>query len=97
MMSILAQNSQVEDAAGIAAMLIYLAIIVLVIVGFWKVFEKAGYPGWAAIVPIYNLYIMCKIAGRPGWWVILMFIPIVSIIIYLLLSIDIAKSFGKGA
>ncbi|ATC65659.1 signal peptidase I [Nibricoccus aquaticus] len=77
--------------------LLYLAIIVLVIAGFWKVFVKAGHPGWAAIVPIYNVYILLKIAGKPGWWLLLFFIPIVSLVIAILVSIDVAKAFGKGA
>ncbi len=76
--------------------LVYLAIVVLVIAGFWKVFTKAGRPGWAAIVPIYNIYILLKIAGKPGWWLVLFFIPIVSIVIAILVSIEVAKAFGKG-
>jgi hypothetical protein len=63
----------------------------------WKVFVKAGHPGWAAIIPIYNAYILCKIGGKPGWWVILLFIPIVSIVISIILLIDVAKNFGKSA
>jgi hypothetical protein len=74
----------------------YFAVIILLIAAMWKVFSKAGQPGWAAIIPIYNFYVMCKIAGRPGWWVILMFIPLVNFIILIILMIDIAKSFGKG-
>lgn len=77
--------------------LLYLALIVLVIAGFWKVFVKAGHPGWAAIVPIYNVYILLKIAGKPGWWLLLFFIPVVSLVIAILVSIDVAKAFGKGA
>ena len=77
-------------------MLIQLAIIVLIIVGFWKTFTKAGQPGWASIIPIYNLYIMLKIAGRSGWWILLYIIPLVNIIIAIIVSIDIAKAFGKG-
>lgn len=57
---------------------------------------KAGQPGWACIIPIYNVYIMCKIAGRPGWWVLLMFIPVVNLVIAIILLIDISKSFGMG-
>jgi hypothetical protein len=76
--------------------IIWLAIIVLVIAGFWKVFVKAGHPGWAAIIPIYNLYILTKIAGRPWWWMLLFLVPIVSIVIAIILSIDVAKAFGKG-
>ncbi len=91
---VLAQTS--SSGSDFLVILIYLAIVVLIIAGFWKVFTKAGHPGWAAIIPIYNTYILCKIAGRPGWWIILLFIPLVNIIIIAILSIDVAKSFGKG-
>ena len=63
----------------------------------WKIFTKAGEPGWAAIIPIYNFYVMCKIAGKPGWWVILMLIPFVNFIILILVAIGLAHSFGKGS
>jgi Family of unknown function (DUF5684) len=76
--------------------IIALLIGLLLIVAMWKVFTKAGQPGWACIIPIYNIYIWCKIVGRPGWWVILMFIPFVNFIICIILCIDLAKSFGKG-
>ena len=56
--------------------IVELLIALFVIVAMWKVFTKAGRPGWAAIIPIYNMYVWCKIVGRPGWWVILMLIPI---------------------
>src|SRR3954466_10720385 len=74
-----------------------LLIALLIIVAMWKVFTKAGQPGWASIIPIYNLYIWCKIVGRPGWWILLMLIPFVNIIVGIILCIDMAKSFGKGA
>ncbi len=61
----------------------------------WRIFEKAGQPGWAAIIPIYNVYIMLKIAKRPGWWLILMFIPLINIIIGIIVTIDIANNFEK--
>jgi len=76
--------------------LIYLAVIVLVIAGMWKVFTKAGKPGWACIVPIYNIIVLLEIAGRPIWWIVLLFIPIVNFIVLILLGIDVAKGFGKG-
>ena len=75
----------------------YFVIVILLIAAMWKVFSKAGQPGWACIIPIYNLYVLCKIAGRPGWWVLLMLIPFVNFIILIILDIDIAKAFGKGA
>jgi hypothetical protein len=78
------------------SMIVGLLIALLLIVAMWKVFTKAGQPGWASIIPIYNLYIWCKIVGRPGWWIILLLIPFVNIIVGIILCIDMAKSFGKG-
>jgi hypothetical protein len=75
--------------------LFYLAIVVFLIIAMWKVFEKAGQPGWAAIVPIYNTYVMLKISGKPGWWLLLMLIPIVNIIFAVWMMNMISKSFGK--
>jgi hypothetical protein len=66
------------------------------IAAWWKIFTKAGQPGWACIIPIYNLYVWCKIVGRPWWWILLMLIPFVNFIILIILIIDLAKSFGKG-
>jgi hypothetical protein len=73
-----------------------LLVALLLIVAMWKVFTKAGQPGWASIIPIYNIYIWCKIVGRPWWWILLMLIPFVNFIICIILCIDLAKSFGKG-
>jgi hypothetical protein len=77
--------------------LIWLAIVVVVFAGMWKTFTKAGQPGWGVLIPIYNCYLFTQIAGRPGWWVILMFIPLVNFVIAILLCLDIARKFGKGA
>src|SRR5215472_3016728 len=77
-------------------MLLMMAFAVVSIIGFWKMFEKAGQPGWAAIVPIYNMVVMMKIIGRPTWWVLLMLIPFVNFVVYLLVTIDVAKSFGQS-
>ena len=63
----------------------------------WQLFAKAKRPGWAALIPLYNTYTMLKIAKRPGWWMILYFVPIVNIVIHTIISIDIAKAFGKRA
>lgn len=77
-------------------LLIELALLAVILVGFWKVFAKAGQPGWAALIPIYNCYILLKIVGRPVWWLILLLIPLVNIVIAVILSLDLAKSFGKS-
>jgi len=77
-------------------LLLELAVVVFLIASIWKVFTKAGQPGWASIIPIYNAYILLKIAGRPGWWLLLYFIPVVNFVIAIIVSIDVAKAFGKG-
>lgn len=71
-------------------------IVVLEIIGLWRTFQKAGRPGWGAIVPIYNIYNIVKVAGRSGWWVILYFIPLVNIVVHIIVSLDVAKAFGKS-
>lgn len=75
--------------------LLWLIIIVIVIAGQWKAFEKAGQPGWACIIPVYNIYIMTKIGGKPGYWVLLCLIPFVNIVIIVWLLNMVSKSFGK--
>jgi hypothetical protein len=94
------QNGDEEGAfvccgGGIILLIIYLAIVILQIVGMWKIFTKAGKPGWAAIVPIYNIIVLLEIVGRPVWWIILFIIPIVNIVVVFMVDMDLAKSFGK--
>lgn len=81
---------------GIIMMLVWLALVIGIIAGIWKVFTKAGKPGWAALIPIYNIVVLLQIVGRPIWWIVLLIIPIVSIVVAIIVSIDMAKSFGKG-
>jgi hypothetical protein len=66
------------------------------IAAMWKVFEKAGEPGWAAIIPIYNFLVLLKISGKPMWWIILFFIPLVNLIVAIVMLCSLAKNFGKG-
>lgn len=74
-----------------------LVVCVIAVLGWWKMFQKANEPGWAAIIPIYNAYILLKIAGRPGWWLILYFIPVLNIVVAIVVAIDVAKAFGQSA
>jgi len=73
--------------------LVWLVITLLLVASVWKVFVKAGQPGWAAIIPIYNLFVLVKIAGKPAWWFILLLIPVVNLLVFIAL----AERFGKGA
>ena len=94
-LSLLAQMEQPGECNPLCV-LISLAILVITIVGMWKMFVKAGKPGWGCIIPFFNLYLMIKIAGRPGWYLILFFIPLVNIIVGIVIVVDIARNFGKG-
>lgn len=80
----------------IAQLIVLLIISVFVIAAYWVMFGKAGKPGWAAIVPVYNGMVMAEIAGRPSWHGIMLIIPFVNIVFAFLIVIDIAKSFGKS-
>jgi len=96
-----AQENQpgISPAAGIFSgvfLIVWLAVVVFVIAGMWKMFVKAGQPGWAAIVPIYNIIVLLQIVGRPLWWVILMLIPCVNIIFLIIVMNDLSKSFGQN-
>lgn len=91
-----------EETSGsgigtVIGLIIYLAVVVLFVVSAWKVYEKAGKPGWAAIIPIYNIIVLMEIIGRPTWWTVLYFIPCVNLVVAILNLIDFAKSFGKSA
>ncbi len=89
-----------NPAAGVAVLIFLLieaALVLAWVAGAWRVFSKAGQPGWAAIIPIYNIYVWLKVAQKPGWWVLLFFIPVVSLIPAILGSLAVAANFGKGA
>lgn len=108
--SLLAQVSD-NDAAvagGILALLgafmfVFALVGLVVLVGMWKTFSKAGQPGWAAIIPIYNLVVLFRIAGQSGWLALtflLNFIPVVGVLAWLGIVIwnhvNVSKRFGHG-
>jgi len=93
----LQETNAPNPIAILAFMLVILAVIAVFIAGMWKTFVKAGQPGWAAIIPFYNIYVLTQIVGRPAWWLVLCLIPLVNFVFMAILSIDIAKSFGKDA
>ena len=81
---------------GPIILVVYLAILITIIAGFWKVFTKAGKPGWAAIIPIYNIIVLLEVAGKPLWWVILFLIPVVNFVMLIIVCLAVAKNFGKS-
>lgn len=85
-------------AAGfsVAYLVILLVVGVIVLVATWKLFQKAGKPGWAAIVPFYNNYCMFEMVFGNGWLFLLLLVPCVNVIIGFMLNFKLAKSFGQG-
>jgi hypothetical protein len=86
---------QTNGGGGIE-LLAVLALTIVIFAGFWKTFEKAGEPGWAGLIPIYNLYVLVRISGNAWWWFILFFIPVINFIATLKISINIAGKFNRG-
>jgi hypothetical protein len=84
------------DVQSIFGIVLPLAFALFYVYVGWRLFEKADKAGWKVLVPVYNLVVACRIAGRPGWWVVLFLIPVVNLLPAVLVPIDIAKSFGKG-
>ena len=83
--------------AGFGTMWFFSLIIMLVsVISMWKIFNKAGRPGWAAIVPIYNMITLLDVAGYDWWYLLLFLIPIVNIIVMFKVYISLANNFGKS-
>lgn len=69
---------------------------ILVIIGMWMIFTKAGEAGWKAIIPLYNTYLLTKIAMGNGWLFLLLLIPVVNVIFAIYLMYKLALAFGRG-
>ena len=83
-------------AGGVLFLLaIGIALEILMMVGLWKVASKAGIFGLWAIIPIVQLFTLARIAGKPIWWGLLCFVPLVNIVIIIIFYIEISKKFGK--
>ena len=90
--------SEMQSQGGlpVGALLFAGVVGILMIASMWKVYAKAGKPGWAALIPIYNLVVLLQIVRKPLWWIAMFFIPLVNFIFLILLYIELAKAFGKS-
>jgi|SRR6218665_205443 len=82
----------------VLAQLIFSVIVFIVminIIGMWKIYQKAGEKGWASIVPFYNIIVMLKIVDKPSWWLIMLLIPFVNVVFAIMITYELSKRFGK--
>ena len=98
------ENFDTSSASGAAALYAIISVCIIpiiiiwvvMVIAHWKIYEKAGKPGWAAIVPIYNIIVLLEIVGKPVWWILLFLIPCVNIV-FLVWTINLlSKSFGQS-
>ncbi len=88
-----------NDVSGSGQLLFFIPFFILMVVmlvGMWKIYQKAGYQGWECIIPIYSTIILLRIVGKPWWWFLLMMIPLVNIIVAVWMTNMLSKSFGKS-
>lgn len=82
---------------SVVFLVVFTTIMLIMLSSMWRIFTKAGYAGWTSLVPIYNAVLMMRIAGKPGWWVLLMMFPLVNMVIMVVVDISLANQFGKNA
>lgn len=83
-----------ENSGFVLAIIII--ILFVIVISIWKIFTKAGKPGWAAIVPIYNYIVMLEVVKQPTWWIILLILPIINWIMAVVILHNLSKVFGQG-
>ena len=85
-----------NDFYGSNGFFFVILIAVIYIAAMWRIYQKAGKPGWASIIPIYNVLILLEIVGKPWWWLLLMLIPGLNIVLAVWMTNLLSKSFGQG-
>lgn len=85
-----------EELAALIPIL-QLAFLAIVSIANWKIFEKAGKPGWAGLIPVYNIVVLLEIVGKPWWWILLLFVPFVNLVIAIWTLHLLSLSFGQNA
>lgn len=99
-MGLLSYSTTTNASAGAAVSVVFISVIiayVLLTLPLYGIFKKANRQGWEAFIPIYNLAVLCRIVGRSPWFILLVLVPYVGgIVLLILISMDLAKSFGKS-
>ncbi|TWU05135.1 hypothetical protein CA54_58230 [Symmachiella macrocystis] len=92
---VLAQSTSGTGSKSVE--IIFIALCIFELIGLALTFSKAGKPWWGAFIPIYNIVLLLRVAQRPLWWIILLMIPLVNVVVFFVVSVDIARAFGKGS
>jgi hypothetical protein len=78
------------------SVVVWLALTLALVVAQWRIFAKAGVPGWACLVPVYNMVKLLHISGRSGWWLLGLCVPLLNVFVFIRLVFDLAGAFGRG-
>lgn len=89
------EQETLEPMLAFMIMMFALIPMIIILIAMWKIYTKAGKPGWACIVPIYNIIVLLEIVGKPLWWIFLFIIPIVNIVVSIMVYHQLSLSFGK--
>lgn len=81
---------------GVGGGLVALAFYVVIVIGFWRTFSKAGIPGILAIIPIVNLFCLLKIARMSFWFILLYLVPIANVVLAIVVAVKVGRNFGHG-
>lgn len=84
-------------SALLVVLLFFFGLFLFLIISQWKIFTKAGKPGWACLIPIYSGIVLLEIIKKPIWWIFMLLIPIVNIYFAIVITNELSKSFGKTA
>lgn len=86
-----------DQSSGSALLpVVVIAILLATLSGMWRLFVLAGQPGWAALIPIYNIVVLLRVAGRSGWWTLLFLVPFAGLVVMLIAASGVARRFGRG-
>jgi hypothetical protein len=91
------QYEAASPAGSMLSAFLFIGLAVFVIASIWKVYDKAGEPGWSVLIPIYGQIVMARIGGKSAWWVLALFLPGIGIIAAVVLAVGVAERFEKTA
>ena len=89
-------NNGASAAFIVIYVIVALAVAIFMLAAMWRLFSKAGQPGWAVFIPIYNTIVLLRVAGKPWWWLFLLWIPLVDIVVSIIIYSGVSTNYGKG-